>query len=163
MNNSSFYFRSRFGIFIPEARSFFKYAFSARRSSISFSNCCSLVNFLSVFFFGFLDIDGRPFGLESPSFPLHCHTLYQERISEGSGISKCKAILLKESPVINVLFLSKPFFPYFQSILTPLRIFDSPGTSYFLAIVRYPPSPAKQASTVLSLNARSYLTIKHHP
>src|SRR5690625_6875167 len=102
MNNSSFYFRSRFGIFIPEARSFFKYAFSARRSSISFSNCCSLVNFLSVFFFGFLDIDGRPFGLESPSFPLHCHTLYQERISEGSGISKCKAILLKESPVLNL-------------------------------------------------------------
>src|SRR5699024_89950 len=102
MNNSSFYFRSRLGIFIPEARSFFKYAFSTRRSSISFSNCCSLVNFLSVFFFGFLDIDGRPFGLESPSFPLHCHTLYQERISEGSGISKCKAILLKESPVLNL-------------------------------------------------------------
>src|SRR5699024_1825901 len=139
MNNSSFYFRSRFGIFIPEARSFFKYAFSARRSSISFSNCCSLVNFLSVFFFGFLDIDARPFGLVTPSFPLQCHTFYQERISEGSGISKCKAILLKESPVLNLysmtsnlnstvyflllLFLSNPFFPYFKYILTHLRIF----------------------------------------
>src|SRR5699024_8331569 len=102
MNNCSFYFRSRFGRDIPEARSVFKYAFSARRSSIAFSNCCSLVHFLSVFFFGLLDIDGRPFGLDSPSFPLHCHRLYQERISEGSGISKSKAILLKESPVLNL-------------------------------------------------------------
>src|SRR5699024_2681504 len=102
--------------------------------------------------FGFLDIDGRPFGLESPSFPLLCHTLYQERISEGSGISKCKAILLKESPVLNLysmtfnlnctgyflllLFLSNTFFPYFKYILPHLRIIVSLRTSYFLAIVR---------------------------
>src|SRR5699024_5235056 len=151
-NNSRLYFRSRFGIFIPEARSFFKYAFSARRSSISFSNCCSLVSFLSVFFFGFLDIDGRPFGLESPSIPLLCHNLYHEEISEGSGISKCKAILSKDSPVLNLYYMkltlnrtgyflffffpSTPFLPYFKYILTHLRILDSRGTPCFLAIVR---------------------------
>src|SRR5699024_5921731 len=149
---SRLYFRSRFGIFIPEARSFFKYAFSARRSSISFSNCCFLVSFLSVFFFGFLDIDGRPFVLESPSIPLLCHNLYHEYISECSGISKFKAIIFMVSSVLNLysmsftlnctgyflffFFPSNPFLPYFKYILTHLRILDSLGTPCFLASVR---------------------------
>src|SRR5699024_12555428 len=91
-----------FRIFITLYQFLFKYAFCSTISSLSFFNCCFLFTFLSVFFFGFLDIDGRYFGLESPSLPLHCHTLFQERISEGSGISQCKAILLKESPVLNL-------------------------------------------------------------
>src|SRR5699024_2784211 len=91
VNKSRFYFRSRLGIFIPEARSFLSKHFPHEVTQFLVQVVALGLKYYHLSFAFFFDIERCPFGLESPSMPSLRQIRIQLAMIEGSCISNLKA------------------------------------------------------------------------